>query len=255
MIDIHSHLLFGVDDGPETMEGTMRMVEQATAEGITHLVVTPHAYSPHYHVPVSEVESQVRMISDVMEAAQIGLTLSTGQEVRIHEHLVSNLLHKNILTIADTRYLLLELPSQHVPAYTIKMINSLLEEGIVPIIAHPERNKGIAEKPERLERLVRHGALAQVTAGSLAGHFGKSVQKLSIQLIEANLIHAYGSDAHNTENRPFLFTKGLDVLGRKVDMETVDMLLSNNERIIMNQLLAIYEPEVPVSRKWWKLIG
>jgi len=255
MIDMHSHLLFGVDDGPETMEGTMRMIEEAAAEGITQLVVTPHAYSPQYHVPVEEVKSQVRMISDIISAAGIELTLFTGQEVRIHEHLIENLLNKEILTLADSRYLLLELPTQHVPAYTVKIIQSLLEEGIVPIIAHPERNKGIAEKPERLERLVRHGALAQVTAGSLAGHFGKNVQKLSIQLIEANLIHAYGSDAHNTGNRPFLFNKGLEVLGKKVDQETVDMLLQNNQRIISNKLLTIYEPEIPVTKKWWQLIG
>ncbi|PIC83071.1 tyrosine-protein phosphatase [Sporosarcina sp. P1] len=255
MIDIHSHLLFGVDDGPDTIEGTMRMVEEAASEGITQLVVTPHAYSPHYHVPVQEVESQVRMLGDIIQVAGIDLTLSVGQEVRLHEHIIENLLNKDILTLANSRYLLLELPTQHVPAYTIKIIQSLLEEGIVPIIAHPERNKGIAEKPERLERLVRHGALAQVTAGSVAGHFGKNVQKLSIQLIEANLIHAYGSDAHNTDNRPFLFNKGLEVLGKKVDMDTVDMLLVNNQQIIQNKLLTIYEPETPVIKKWWQLIG
>ncbi|PIC69180.1 capsular biosynthesis protein [Sporosarcina sp. P16b] len=255
MIDIHSHLLFGVDDGPDTIEGTMRMVEEAASEGITHLVVTPHAYSPQYHVPVQEVESQARMLRDIIQAAGIDLTLSVGQEVRLHEHIIENLLNKEILTLANSRYLLLELPTHHVPTYTIKIIQSLLEEGIVPIIAHPERNKGIAEKPERLERLVRHGALAQVTAGSVAGHFGKNIQKLSIQLIEANLIHAYGSDAHNTDNRAFLFNKGLEVLGKKVDMDTVDMLLLNNQQIIQNKLLTIYEPEVPVTRKWWKLIG
>ena len=255
MIDIHSHLLFGVDDGPETVEGAMRMIEEAASEGITQLVVTPHAYSPQYHVPVPEVESQVRMLQDVINAADIDLTLSTGQEVRIHEYIITNLLNKNILTIANSRYLLLELPTQHVPAYTIPIIQNLISEGVVPIIAHPERNKGIAEKPERLERLVRHGALAQVTAGSVAGHFGKNVQKLSIQLIEANLIHAYGSDAHNTDNRPFLFNKGLEVLEKKMDTDTVDMLLLNNQQIIQNKLLAIYEPEIPVTRKWWQLIG
>ncbi|GKV66234.1 MULTISPECIES: tyrosine-protein phosphatase [unclassified Sporosarcina] len=255
MIDIHSHLLFGVDDGPETIEGTMRMLEKAVEEGITHMVATSHVFSPQYHVPVQEVESQVRMIADILKAADINLTLSTGHEVRIHEKLVSNLLNKEILTLSGSRYLLLELPTQHVPAYTVKMIQSLLVEGIVPIIAHPERNKGIAEKPERLERLVRHGALAQVTAGSLAGHFGKSVQKLSLQLIEANLIHSYGSDVHNLETRPFLFEKGLEFISKKIGAETVNVLLENNKQIINDKLLTIYEPEIPISRKWWQLIG
>lgn len=255
MIDIHSHLLFGVDDGPETMEGTMRMVESAVEEGITHLVVTPHAYSPQYHVPAAEVESQVRILRDILKASELEVTISTGQEVRIHENLIHNLLNKDILTLSESRYLLLELPTQHVPAYTITIIQSLLKEGIVPIIAHPERNRGIAEKPERLERLIRHGALAQVTAGSLAGHFGKNVQKLSLQLIEANLIHTYGSDAHNTDNRPFLYNKGLEYLEKKMGDDTVDMLLGNNEQIMQDELLTIFEPEIPISRKWWKLIG
>lgn len=255
MIDIHSHLLFGVDDGPETMEGTMRMIEAATAEGISHVVVTPHAYNPQYHVPAEEVRSQVRRISEIIRATKANLVISTGHEIRIHEHLVTNILNQELLTLANSRYLLLELPTQSIPAYTIRMIQSLLEIGIVPIIAHPERNKGIAEKPERLERLVRHGALAQITAGSVAGHFGKNVQKLSIQLIEANLIHVYGSDAHNTDHRPFLFAKGLEVLASKVDTDTAELLLLNNRKIIENQLLTIYEPQIPTVKKWWQFSG
>ena len=81
------------------------------------------------------------------------------------------------------------------------------------------------------------------------------MQKLSIQLIKANLIHAYGSDAHNTDNRPLLFSKGLEVLEKKVDHQAVDILLSNNYQIINDELLTLYEPEVPVARKWWNLIG
>lgn len=253
MIDIHSHLLFGVDDGPETMEGTMRLIEAAVQEHISHVIVTPHAYSPKYHVEVPEIESQVRLIQDIIHAAHIDLTLSTGQEVRIHEDLVRNLRNKDILTLAGSRYLLLELPTQHVPAYTTNIVHALLEMDIIPIIAHPERNKGIAENPHRLEKLVRQGALAQVTAGSVAGHFGKTVQKLSMQLIESNLIHTYGSDAHHIVTRPFLFNKGLDVVAKKLGHDTVDMLLVNNQRILRDELLTIFEPEDTVSRKWWFL--
>ena len=115
----------------------------------------------------------------------------------------------------------------------------LLGEGIIPIIAHPERNRAIAEKPARLERLVRHGALAQITAGSLAGHFGKNVQKLSLQLIEANLVHTYGSDVHNVDTRPLLFNKGLDYLEKKKHHDLADILLENNERIVQRQIAVL----------------
>ena len=117
------------------------------------------------------------------------------------------------MTLANSRYLLLELPTnRYLPIQCI--IHPVLIEGIIPIIAHPERNRAIAEKPDG-STPGQDGALAQMTAGSLAGHFGKNVQKVAYQLIEANLIHTYGSDVHNLETRPLLFNKGLDYLEKK----------------------------------------
>lgn len=255
MIDMHSHILFGVDDGPKTIEDTLRILEQAAQEGITDMIATPHAFSPHFHVPRTEIEGQIELLKDVVRAAEIPVTLHTGQEVRLCDNLVEKLLMKEALTLANSRYLLLELPTQSVPAYTVNIIQSLLGEGYIPIIAHPERNRAIAEKPERLERLVRHGALAQITAGSVAGHFGRNVQKLSLQLIEANLIHTYGSDVHNVTTRPALFEKGLDYLEKKKLYDIADILLENNERILQDESLFLLEPEIPNSRKWWQLIG
>lgn len=254
MIDMHSHFLFGVDDGPKTIEDTLRIIEQAAQEGITNMIATPHAFSPHFHVSREEIEGQIELLKDVVQAAKIPVSLHTGQEVRLCENLVEKVIMKEAMTLADSRYLLLELPTQSVPAYTVNIIQSLLGEGYIPIIAHPERNRAIAEKPERLERLVRHGALAQITAGSVAGHFGKNVQRLSLQLIEANLIHTYGSDVHNLTTRPPFFEKGLDYLEKKKLHDIADILLDNNERILRDESLFLLEPEVPISRKWWQLI-
>ncbi|AMQ07895.1 tyrosine-protein phosphatase [Sporosarcina psychrophila] len=255
MIDMHSHFLFGVDDGPKTIEDTMRIVEKAAEEGITDMISTSHAFSPHFHVPRNEIEGQIGLLEDIVRAAGVPVTLHTGQEVRLCADIIEKLAMKEVLTLANSRYLLLELPTQSVPAYTVTIIQSLLGEGIIPIIAHPERNRAIAEKPERLERLVRHGALAQITAGSVAGHFGKNVQKLSLQLIEANLIHTYGSDVHNMTTRPLLFDKGLDYLEKKHLHDIANILLDNNERIVKDEPMFILEPEIPILRKWWKLIG
>ena len=151
--------------------------------------------------------------------------------------------------------MLLELPSSGIPAYTVNVIQGILNLNKVPIIAHPERNRAIAEKPSRLARLVNHGALAQVTAGSLAGHFGRGVQSLSLQLVEANLIHSYGSDVHNTKTRPFLFEKGLDFLDKRKHHDIVDILLENNARILTNEDFILLEPRELESKKWWQLIG
>ncbi|WP_318617965.1 tyrosine-protein phosphatase [Sporosarcina sp. YIM B06819] len=255
MIDMHSHILFGVDDGPKTIENTMRMLEQAVAEGITDMISTSHAFNPHFHVSREEIEGQIALLTDVVTAAGYPVTLHTGQEVRLCEDLVQKVETKEAMTLANSRYLLLELPTQSVPAYTVNIIQSLLEKDIIPIIAHPERNRAIAEKPERLERLVRHGALAQITAGSIAGHFGRNVQKLSLQLVEANLIHTYGSDVHNLDTRPFLFNEGLDYLEKKKHHDIADILLDNNERILKDEPLVLLEPKTPNFKKWWQLIG
>ena len=255
MIDIHSHLLYGVDDGPKTIEETLCIVEEAAAEGITDMIATPHAFNPHYHVPSNQVVAQIGLLAEAIKAAGYPVTLHTGQEVRLQGNLVEKLKSKEALTLADSRYVLLELPTHSIPAYAVNIIQTLIGEGFIPIIAHPERNRAIAEKPTRLEQLVRHGALAQITAGSVAGHFGKNVQKLSLQLIEANLIHTYGSDVHNQTTRPLLFNKGLDYLEKKKFHDLADILLGNNERIVKDETLFVLEPEMPTSKKWWQLIG
>ena len=124
MIDIHSHVLFGVDDGPETVEDALRIVEKAAAEGITDMIATPHAFSPHYHVPSDKIVGQLDLLKDIVKAAGISITLHTGQEVRLHENLVEKLKTKEALTLANSRYLLLELPTQSVPAYAVNIIQA-----------------------------------------------------------------------------------------------------------------------------------
>lgn len=253
MIDMHSHILFGVDDGPATFEESLSMLEQAAAEGITGIISTSHAKQPQYHVEPTTVNEQLDLLKMELKMRNISLSLYEGHEIRLHESLLTGILQNKLLRLAGSKYVLLELPSQNVPRYTIDIINELLANGIIPVIAHPERNKGIAEKPERLARLIRQGAIAQVTAGSISGHFGKGVQRIALQLIDANLVHAIGSDVHNLNNRPFLFDKGLTYLEKKGRADYVDLFLENNENIIVNKDVILLEPETPKKKSWWVL--
>lgn len=253
MIDIHSHILYNVDDGPEELEQSLAMLEAAANEGITDIISTSHSFHPQYDVSTSVVTEQVLQLQNELHQRKISLKIHTGHEVRLCEEIVELCQTKKIHLLANSNYLLLELPSSTVPQYTKNIISSLLAEGILPIIAHPERNKAIAEKPERLERLIREGAVAQLTSGSIAGHFGSAVQKISLELVRANLVHTYGSDAHNLTTRPFLYNEGLDYLEKKKELDAVDLFLENNERIVKNNQLVIYEPEVNQKKMWWKL--
>ncbi|MCZ2257295.1 tyrosine-protein phosphatase [Sporosarcina sp. G11-34] len=253
MIDMHAHILPGVDDGPKTIEESIQLIELAIAEGITDIIATPHAYSPHFDVSKAQVQEKLALLDNALKERNIPMNLHAGQELRIKDFLIEKLEAKEALSLAGSKYVLLELPSSAIPAYTVKIIQALLSSDKIPIIAHPERNRAIAEKPSRLARLITHGALAQVTAGSLSGHFGKGVQKLSLQLIEANLIHSYGSDVHNSTTRPLQFHKGLDVLDKHKLHDIADILLENNARILSNDDFILLEPMEVKPRNWWML--
>ncbi len=253
MVDIHSHIIFDVDDGPKSFEESIEMLKAASAEGITKIISTSHAYHPQYHADAEIIKERIATLQQVLIEQDIPLTLYIGQEVRIHEHICQHLDEGAALTLADSNYLLLELPSHGVPKYTFDMVNKLVEKNITPIIAHPERNKGIAEKPELLTRLIRQGALSQVTAGSVAGHFGKSMQRTALDLIDAQLVHSYGSDVHNLDTRPYLFQKGLKFLEKHRRSEWVDYLLENNDQIMANREVILLEPEMVEKRKWWSI--
>lgn len=252
---MHAHILPGVDDGPKGLAESIELLKLAEVEGITDIIATPHAYSPHYDVPKKVVLENLALLKKEAKKNDLSIQLHAGQEVRIHGNTIEQLANGEALTLADSKYVLLELPSSGIPAYTIQIIQGILNLNKVPIIAHPERNRAIAEKPSRLEKLITHGALSQVTAGSLAGHFGKGVQKLSLQLVEANLVHAYGSDVHNAATRPFLFEKGLDYLDKHKHHDIADILLENNARILTNEDFILLEPSLVEKKKWWQLIG
>ena len=255
MIDIHTHILWAVDDGPKQMEETMQLLEQAVNEGITEIITTSHSFHPQYHVDYETINNQIQLLQYQLIKNNIPLTLHTGHEVRLSENIIPLYKAKQIHTLANSNYILLELPSHTVPHYTINIIHELLMEGLIPIIAHPERNKAIAERPIYLERLIREGAMAQITAGSLAGHFGRTIQNLSLDLVKANLVHTYGSDVHNLTSRPFLFDEGLCFLEKKKELDAVEILLENNTRIVRNMPFIMQEPEEIETTKWWNIFS
>lgn len=250
MIDMHSHILYNVDDGPDSFEQSMELLAfAAEKEGITEIISTSHVCNPHFDVTAHIVLQQVEELQQELNERQISLKVHVGHEVRLCENLVELVKTQQVLTLAQSNYILLELPSSTIPHYTKNIVRDLIRLGYTPIIAHPERNKAIAEKPERLQRLILEGAYAQVTAGSIAGHFGKGVQKVAMELIKGNLVHTYGSDVHNIKSRPFLFEQGLSYLEKHKQNKAVDMFLENNTRIIENTPLILFEPVV--KKKWW----
>jgi protein-tyrosine phosphatase len=185
MIDIHSHILYGLDDGAKDLAGSIEMARQAVAEGITSVIATPHHRHPSYTNTKTDVLLGVQQLQAELQKQSIPLTVYAGQEIRIFGEMVDVLIHNDeLLTLHNSEYVLVEFPSSSIPKYTEQLFYDLLVKGFTPIIAHPERNAEIAENTDKLYRLIKNGALSQVTAASVAGMFGKKTQKLSLERIE-----------------------------------------------------------------------
>ncbi|AMQ21849.1 tyrosine-protein phosphatase [Geobacillus sp. JS12] len=250
MIDIHSHILPGVDDGAAAMENAIAMAQAAAKEGITTIIATPHHQNGTYENPRPAVLSLAAELNDELKRRGIDLTVLPGQEVRIHGDLLDGLARGEVMTLADTSYMLIEFPPDHVPKYAEHLLFDAQVKGFIPIIAHPERNAEIIETLERLYQLVKRGALAQLTASSITGHFGKKIKTFSFQLIEANLAHFIASDAHNTKTRPFRLREAYEVIRKEYGTDMVYYFQENAELLVRGQAVFRDEPQRVKKKKF-----
>ncbi|MGG3557244.1 CpsB/CapC family capsule biosynthesis tyrosine phosphatase [Peribacillus frigoritolerans] len=249
MIDIHCHILPGIDDGSADMNESMNMARKAVEAGITHIFATPHHLNEKYVNVKSYIIDRAVMLNENLHQNNIPLTIHLGQEVRIHRDIFTSLEKEEILTLDDNgRYLLLELPSGSVPTYTKEVIYELQLKGIKPIIVHPERNKELIENHKLLFELVQEGALTQLTSGSIIGLFGKNVKSFSKKIIEHNLAHFVATDAHNIGSRGFTLQQAYETITKTYGIQRTFYFKENAEQLIKGQSPSIEKP-VPFKKK------
>lgn len=253
MIDLHCHILPGIDDGAKTMDDSLEMARVAVAEGITHILATPHYKNGRWTNEKDVVLEGVVAVQKELDDRDIPLTLFPGQEVRIVGELMEDIANNKIQFIDEAnKYLMIEFPTATVPAFTDSLFFELQKSGVTPIIVHPERNHAILNDSTILVDLVEKGALAQLTAGSYTGSFGKKIQKFSKQLIEANLVHFIASDAHNTTTRTFYMKEAYKKLEKEFSKEKVAEYKQMTKDIINGEI--VY-PLSPKSIKQPKFLG
>jgi len=252
MIDIHCHILPGVDDGPKTIEDSLDMARAAVREGIETIIATPHHKNNQFNNSKSTIIQNVNNLKSALKKENIPLNILPGQEVRIYGEVLEDYYKEEILTLNHTKYLFIEFPSSSVPRYAERLLYDIQTEGIIPIIVHPERNKELQDKPDLLYQFVKNGALTQLTASSIAGYFGKNIKKFSEQLIEHNLIHFVASDAHNIHNRSFKVLEALDTIEDNFGIEYI-YLLKENAELLLNDRNVL--KEIPEKIKKKKFLG
>lgn len=252
MVDIHSHILWGIDDGAKEPADTMKMAKVAAKSGITHVIATPHHYDGTYMNPASAVHSRVKEANDLLNEKKINLTILPGMEIHLHGDIAKDLesVESTLVPLAgNSHYVLIELPYDHVPRYTETLFFDIQLKGFIPIIAHPERNVEIRDNINLLYDLVNKGALSQVTAASIAGLFGDTLQKLSIKLIKNNLVHFIASDAHNTRKRGFALREAYQWIDKNLGESYTDMFMDNAEALTNHKPMMIPDPIKPARKK------
>lgn len=201
LVDIHCHLLPGIDDGATGPDESLAMAAMAADDGIGVIVATPHQLGNHAGNRGESIRARVAELQQAIDDRGLPLSVLPGADVRIESDLVEKILSGEVLSLADRRrHVLLELPHElYLPLD--RVLDALHAEGMVGILSHPERNLGILRRPEVLPPLVRAGCLMQITAGSLTGCFGSRVQEFSELLLRQGLVHFVATDAHSTGAR------------------------------------------------------
>lgn len=241
MIDIHCHFLPGIDDGPDTMDLSLAMARRAVDNGITHSVLTPHIHPGRYENTAASIRAACVDFRQALFDHDIPLQVGFAGEVRLSSEILSLVAEDDLPFYGELkgyRILLLELPHSHVPPGSDKLVRWLLDRKIRPLIAHPERNKGIMGNIENIKPFIEMDCLFQMTAGSIAGQFGEPVLRCSQRLLEMSCITVLASDAHNLAYRPPQLDQGRDAAAEIVGHELA-------QQMVFDKPMAIVQSQFP----------
>lgn len=236
MIDLHCHLLPGIDDGARDLPMALELAKASVANGITHAVMTPHIYAGRWDNCLSNLGSVFKDYQRALLDASIPLEIYLGGEVHLLPDAFTLMDAQDLPFIGVWRgykVILLELPDSHIPVGVNKAVDMFVRAGYLPMIAHPERNKEVMRNVRRLEPLLKAGCLVQLTAASVVGKFGKPAHKTALQLLDNGWATVIATDAHNLAHRPPIMAEARIALDELYGAEAGEVLTEANPRTIL----------------------
>ncbi|AGX45200.1 tyrosine-protein phosphatase [Clostridium saccharobutylicum] len=254
MIDIHSHIIPGIDDGSKNMEMTLEMLIAAEKSGTKKIVATPHYLMEYGEAKINEVKDHVEKINSIVNDEGINIEVYAGQEVYFTHNIINDYLEGNIGTINDSRYMLIEFSMRNQEQNLFDTLYELQVRNIVPIIAHPERYKYIINKPSIINDFINEGYLFQMNAGSLEGVFGDSVRKTAEILITNGIYNFIGSDAHNTTTRSVGISEGVDLANAKNKING-ELIGESSRRLILNEDIEFCGQKIKEKKSIFSFFG
>jgi len=245
MIDLHCHILPGLDDGAQTLEEALEMARVAREDGIEKIVATPHLFRNNFiWRDFGIIEEKRQELSWALKKNNIDVEIFPGAEVHISHNLTKAIKeHKDFLVLNHSSYMFVEFPSEHVFSDVKRLFFELMSEGITPIIAHPERNSVFTQNPGLLYDLVQMGALSQANSGSFSGLYGNTVKEGVYQFLELRLIHFIATDGHNTRSILPKLSEALEKAAEVVGEKESYHLVRENPQAVLNDKEISYFPE------------
>jgi len=226
-IDTHNHILPGLDDGPDTLQEALDMARVALKNGITKIVATPH-HNEYHHPPAKEILAMVELVRSGLKKEALPVEVYPGNELRISPDLPEQLKAGEVLSLAGSKYILLEFPFEGIPIFADDIIFRLRIDGWKPILAHAERIYDIQRKPERLKKYIDMGCMVQVNSNSLTGELGRASLDVGIKFLKKGWVDVLASDAHAASYRAPDFTDALKVAAKHVGKERALAMISDN---------------------------
>lgn len=246
MIDLHCHLLPGIDDGADSLRTSLDMARIAVQDGITHTACTPHIYPGVFPNERADICRRVQLLGEQLRDADIALEITHGADIQIVPELLHGLRSGRMATINDTRYFLLEPPHFAVPARFAEIIDDALAAGYVPLITHPERLSWLDEAhyPWFVDAAFA-GAWIQLTADALVGRFGKEAKRWSERFLGDGLVHVLASDGHDVRRRPPVLSAGRRAAERWLGSAEAERLVLERPRAVLANADPLSVPPPP----------
>lgn len=204
MVDMHSHVIPGVDDGSKSVEETFNMIKEAKEVGFTDVILTSHFLTHYYEPTVEEITLWKTKLQEIIDSKEMGINLHTGMEIYISNQLKELIAEKRILTLNDSRYMLIEFPLNSVASYWERTLYLLQSLNIKPIIAHPERYGYVQDNPDLAGEYIENGALLQCNYGSILELYGKRAKQTLKILLKKHQVSFLGTDCHRQNS---IYTK------------------------------------------------
>ena len=237
MIDLHCHMLPEIDDGASGLDVSIGMAKVSVADGVSVLACTPHILPGLYHNNGPQIRQAVDALQRQLDQREIPLRLVCGADNHMVPDFVAGLQCGRLLSLCDSRYVLVEPPHHTEPPHLEEFFFSLLVAGFVPILTHPERLSWVPSRYGSIERLVQAGVWMQITAGSLTGAFGRTARYWAERMLDEGRVHILATDAHDCERRPPNLSRGRDYAAKRVGAQEAEHLVVTRPRgVIANAL-------------------